>query len=135
MSGGFGLAVKITVSAALTALTKMVDGEIPEFEKFIAENTAHNAAGGYATFKATGKRKLNEFKVTLEWDVAEATHAAVVAAFDSDDSVNMSVVAPDGSEDIAFAAIVKNIGRISQQEDVYKADVTIQPTGQPTITP
>lgn len=134
MSGGFGLQVKISVSSVLTAIAKMTEGEIPEFEKFIAENTSHGATGGYATYKATGKRKLNEFKVTLEWDVAEATHAAVVAAFDSDDEVNMSVVAPDGSENIAFAAIVNKIGRISQQEDVYKADVTIQPTGAPAIT-
>jgi predicted secreted protein len=134
MSGGFGVQVRIAVSATQTAIVKMTEAELPEFEKILAENTAHNAAGGWATYVSTGKRKLNEFKATLEWDKSAATHAAVQAAFDSDSPVNMSVVAPDGSETISFSAHVKNIGRATDQEDYYKAEVTIQPTGAPTIT-
>lgn len=132
--GGFGLIVKISIASTLTAIAELIDGEIPEFEKFIAEMTPHSASGGYATHVATGKRKLNEFKVTLGWDSDDATHAAIIAAFDSNDAVNMSIVSPAADETIAFAAHVTKVGRITAQEDGYKCDVTIQPTGAPTIT-
>ena len=132
--GGFGLIVKISISSTLTAIAELIDGEIPEFEKFIAEMTPHSATGGYATHVATGKRKLNEFKITLGWDSDDVTHAAILAAFDSNDAVNMSIVAPAADETIAFAAHVTKIGRVTAQEDGYKCDVTIQPTGAPTIT-
>ncbi len=132
--GGFGLIVKITVSASLTAIADLLDGEIPEFEKFLAEMTPHNAIGGYAKHVATGKRKMNEFKVTLGWDSDEVTHAAIIAAFDSNDPVTMNVVTPGADETIEFSAHVSKIGRLSPQEDGYKCDVTIQPTGAPTIT-
>lgn len=134
-TGGFGLAVKIDISSTLTAIAHMVEGEIPEFEKFIAEATPHSATGGWAQYVATGKRKMNEFKVTLAWDSDDSTHAAIRTAFDSDSSVNMSVVAPDGTDEtIAFAAHITKIGLISEAEDYYKAEVSIQPTGAPTIT-
>ena len=132
--GGFGLVVKISISSTLTAITEVIEGEIPEFEKFIAEMTPHSATGGYATHVATGKRKMNEFKLTLGWDSDDSTHAAIIAAFDSNDAVNMSVVSPAADETIAFAAHITKLGRISAQEDGYKCDVTIQPTGAPNIT-
>ncbi len=132
--GGFGLIVKITVSAALTAIADLLDGEIPEFEKFLAEMTPHSATGGYAVQVATGKRKMNEFKVTLGWDSDEATHAAIIASFDSNDPVVMQVITPGTDETIQFSAHISKIGRLSPQEDGYKCDVTIQPTGSPTIT-
>lgn len=133
--GGFGLSVKITVGTSLTAFTYMIEGEIPEFERFIAEATPHSSTGGWAVFVSTGKRKMNEFKVTLGWDSDEATHAAVRTAFDAEAPVNMSVVSPDGTDEtIAFAALITKIGLITEQEDYYKAEVTIQPTGKPTIT-
>lgn len=135
IEGGFGLSLKITVGTSLTAVTFLLEGEIPEFERFVAEATPHNATGGWAKFVGTGKRKLNEFKVTLGWDSDETTHAAMVTAFDSDSSVNMSVISPDGTDEtIAFAAFITKMGRISEQEDAYKCEVTIQPTGKPTIT-
>jgi len=132
--GGFGLTVQITVSAALTAIADLVDGEIPEFEKFLAEMTPHSASGGYAVHVATGKRKMNEFKITLGWDSDAATHAAILAAFDSNDPVGMAVITPGADETITFSAHVSKVGRLSPQEDGYKCDVTIQPTGAPVIT-
>lgn len=133
--GGFGLQVKITVGTSLTAIAYMVEGEIPEFERFVAEATPHSATGGWAKFVSTGKRKLNEFKVTLAWDSDDTTHAAIRTAFDSESSVAMSVVSPDGSDEtISFSAYITKIGLIAEQEDYYKAEVTIQPTGKPTIT-
>jgi len=131
--GGYGAVLKITVSAVLTAIVHVMDMEFPEFEKILAEITAHDSPGGYAEFISTGKRKLNSFTVKLVWDISEVTHAAVVAAFDSDNAVEMSVEDPNGDEVIVFSAHVSKLGRIAEQEEGYACDVTIQPTGIPDI--
>jgi hypothetical protein len=134
VQGGFGVVLKIDVGTVLTVLTKVVDTTFPEFEKILAESTAHDSAGGYAEHVATGKRRLNEFVCTLTWDTSEATHAAVVTAFDSDAAVSFSINDPDAEETIAFEGHIRAMTRISEQEDVYQAEVAIQPTGEPTIT-
>jgi len=134
VQGGFGVDLKIDVGTVLTAITHVVDVGFPEFEKLLAESTGHDSAGGYAEWVATGKRKLNGFTCTLTWDTNEATHAAVVTAFDSDAPVSFSINDPDADETIAFEGHIRTIGRISEQEDAYKAEVAIQPTGQPVIT-
>lgn len=132
--GGFGLQIKITVSAALTAIVDLLEGEIPEFEKFLAEATPHSAPGGYAKYVATGKFKMNEFKLTVGWDKDDATHAAVLAAFSSTSTVPMQVISPGGEETISFDAHVFKLGRTTEQEDVYKCEVSVQPSGQPTLS-
>jgi predicted secreted protein len=131
--GGFGTVVKITVTASLVAITHAQDIEFPEFEKILADITGHDAPGGYEEIIATGKRKMNAFKVKLTWDISEATHAAVVAAFNSDAAVAMSVEDPDGDEVIAFDAHIAKLGRIAEQEEGYVCEVEIKPTGIPVI--
>lgn len=133
--GGFGLALKIMIGTTLTAIVGVEDAPFPKFKKFISESTGHDAAGGYYTAVATGKRRLEPITVTLIWDKAQATHAAVVTALDSTDPVSMSIEDPDGDEVIAFSAHIEAISRISQQEQTYRAQVEIHPTGAPTITP
>lgn len=132
--GGFGLQVKIQSGTNLTAITYMIAGELPKFKKFIAEATPQSSTGGWAVRVATGKRSLESFKVTLGFDSDETTHAALQTAFDSESTVNMSVVSPGSDETIAFAAHIEEIGRIAEDEDYYKAEVMITPSGKPTIT-
>ncbi len=134
IQGGFGLTVKIDVTAVQTAIAHILAGDMPEFEKVLKESTGHDSTGGYAEWIATGKRKVGAFTLTLGWDKAHATHAAILAAFNSNSPVNMTVMDPAGSETIAFAAHIQKLGRISTQEDEYQCKVTIQPTGVPTIT-
>lgn len=136
VEGGMGLQVKITVGTTLTAIAEIQEGsEMPKMKKFIAEATPHNSTGGWAKRVATGKRSLESFKVVLAWDSDDTTHAAIQTAFDSDSAVNMSVISPDGTdENIAFSAHIEEIARMPGQEDVYKAEVMITPTGKPTIT-
>lgn len=131
--GGFGTVVKITVTSTLTAVAHAQDIEFPEFEKILADITGHDAPGGYEEIIATGKRKMNAFKLKLTWDVAEVTHAAMVAAFNSDDVVGMSVEDPDGAEVIAFDAHIAKLGRIAEQEEGYVCEVEVKPTGIPVI--
>lgn len=131
--GGYGVVAKIKVSSIMTAIVHVLDMEFPEFEKILADVTAHDSPGGYQEMIATGKRKMNPCKMTLLWDVVATTHAAVLAAFNSDSTVDFSVQDPDGTEVIAFACHVSKLGRISEQEEGYKCEVEIQPTGVPTI--
>jgi hypothetical protein len=132
--GGMGVILKITVSAALTAVANLLDIDMPEFTKYLDEATSHGSTGGYYEARATGKRRVEPFGATLEWDSSDSTHAAIVAAFNSDDPVGMSVEDPGGDEVIAFDAHIEKIGRIGKQDQRYKARVQFHPTGQPTIT-
>lgn len=132
--GGFGVVLKIMVSTTLTAVAKVLDVDFPKFKKFVAENTGHDATSGWYTAISTGKRRLEPFQATLEWDSVAATHAAIQTAFDSDAAVSMSIEDPDGVEVIAFSGIIEEIERVGKQEDTYKAVVLIHPTGAPTIT-
>lgn len=131
--GGFGAVLKIDVSLTLTAVVNVEEFEWPEFEKILAEVTAHDSPDGYAEHIASGKRQLNEFSCTLTWDISADTHEAIQAAFDADDPVDMSVEDPGGTEVIAFSGHVKNLGRITEQDGAYRCEVAIQPTGQPVI--
>lgn len=130
--GGFGLVVKIYTST-LTAIVKVIDGEIPRFKRYLADVTAHDSTSGYDEYISTGRRGMDKFKVTLLWDSAATTHAAIVSAFASDTAVAMSTRAGTG-ETIAFSAFIEEIGRIAKQKEGYVAEVVIQPTGAPTIT-
>ena len=132
--GGFGVIVKIDVSATLTAVAGLLDVDFPEFEKYVADMTDHSAPGGYTEYISTGVREVKEFSMTLAWDSSSATHTAIIAAFDSDSTVNMSIEDPAGSEVIAFAAHIRKLGRIAKQRDGYKCTVTVQPSGVPSIT-
>ncbi len=133
--GGFGLTAKIEIAAVLTVVVDILEGsELPKFKKFLAEMTPHSATQGYAVRVATGKRSLESFKLVIGWDSDEATHAAMQTVFDSNLPVNMSISAPGNDEVIAFAAHIEEIARQAPQEDGYTAEVTITPTGAPTIT-
>lgn len=132
--GGFGLVLKIDVSASLTAIAGVKDVDFPKFKKFLAESTGHDATSGYYTAVASGKRRLEPIRATLYWDTSVNTHAEIVTMFASDDPTDMSIADPDGDETIAFSAHIEAIGRISKQEDAYEAVVDIHPTGPATIS-
>jgi predicted secreted protein len=133
--GGFGVLLKIAVGTTLTTVVGVREVEFPEFEKMLAEATAHDSSGGWKEMIDTGKRSLNAFSVTVNWDKAQATHAAVSTAFSSTSAVGMSIQDPAGAEIIAFSAFITKVGRIAEQEEVYSAEIEITPTGAPTITP
>lgn len=134
--GGFGSTILIAAGTAGsgTAIAHVMDFEFPEFEKILADVTAHDSPSGYAEFIATGKRQLNSFKITLLWDDSAATHTTIIAAFGSDSPYYLTCKDPDGQETIAFWAHVSKLGRISKQEEGLSCEVEIQPTGVPSVT-
>lgn len=131
--GGFGVVLKIDISATLTAIVDILEVDFPKFTKFIAESTGHDAASGYYEATATGKRRLQPFGLTVAWDSAAATHAEIVNAFDADTAYPMSIEDPDGDEVISFSAHIEEIERMGDQEDVFKAEILVHPTGAPSI--
>lgn len=131
--GGYGAVIKINVSSSLTALVKLLEFDPVELEKILADFTGHDSPGGYEEKIATGKRRINPFTATVGWDRQQATHDAVQAAFDSDDTVTMSVEDRLGQEVIEFEVHIQKIGRIFEQEEGYRAEINIEPTGMPEI--
>jgi hypothetical protein len=131
--GGFGVVLKIN-TGSLTAIVHVMEVDFPEMEKILFESTAHDSASGYAEWKSSGKRKLSDFKAKIHWDISAATHLAVQNAFASTSPIGMSIEDPGGSGVIAFNAHIQKMSRISEQEEGYFCEVTIQPTSKPTIT-
>ena len=134
VQGGYGVVMQIDVGTVLTALTKVVDMDYPAFVSVLADATTHDSTSGWAEWIATGRRNAEAFSCTLTWDTNEATHAAVVTVFDADAAVTFSIADPDGDETITFEGFIGRMQREAKQEDVYKCEVEIQPTGVPAIT-
>lgn len=131
--GGYGVTVKIN-TGSLTAIANVIDAEFPRQKKTLAEATAHDSPSGYREFLATGLRELEPFTMVLAWDDTEATHAQILTSFAADTAVAMSIEDPLGQEVIGFDAHIEILGRITKQEEVYTAEIQVQPTGAPTIT-
>lgn len=133
VQGGYGL--PFTLNG--TAVVHVLNLSFPEFRKFMAESTGHDSTGGYYEATATGKRRIMPFPVTLGWDTSEATHAAVVTAFDADTAAQWTVADPDGNETVEFNAHVENIRRLAGDaatDNLYRAECDLHPTGTATIT-
>lgn len=131
--GGFGVVLKIN-TGSLTTVANLLDVEFPEQDRVLAEARYHNSTDGYMEYVSTGLRMLSEMTCVLGWDINESTHAQFITSYDAETSVGMSIEDSAGQEVIAFNAFIKTIGRESRQEDLFKATITIQPTGAPTIT-
>ena len=128
--GGFGLG--LTLNGTTVVGVDSVDEIL--FRKYIAESTWHDAAGGFYTAVETGKKRIDPYGVSMFWDVNAATHADVLAKFEGTAEVQMTFSDPDGDETIEHMAILEQLGRIAAQEDAYRANVLVHPTGTATIT-
>jgi len=130
--GGFGSIIKIKVNSTLTAIVHVEDHAFPEEEATTDEMTAHDSTDGYKERIKTGLFSLNPFEITVGWDRDETTHDALVAAYQSEDPVEMSVEDKKGKEVIAFLANVVKLGRIAEKDKHLKCKISIEPTGGPT---
>lgn len=131
MQGGYGVVLKI--GSPLAAVAKLLDDvEFPEQELVMVDAVAHDNADGYLERLSSGLRKTNPFTVTLGWSTAN--HADIQTQFALDTATGFSIEDPNGDEVIAFSGFISKIGRVSEAEGLYKADVEITPTGKATIT-
>lgn len=134
--GGYGVELKIATTAPSTpvAVAKVLDVDFPAQTLELADITNHASTDGYREFIATGVRELGEFQATLLWDDSQATHAKMLTVLGTTSSVLMSIQDPADQEIIKFQAFIRQISRVAKLNDAYKAQVTIRPTGKPTIT-
>jgi predicted secreted protein len=133
-SGGFGVQLKITISASLAVIAQLKDMDLPEQVAKTADVTTHDSTSGYAEKIKTGLFELTTFTATLVWDDSIVSHTGVVAAFSATTPVTMNIVTPSSAETIAFSGFVTKLGRESKQDGALMCKVEITPTGAPTIT-
>jgi hypothetical protein len=128
--GGMGLEIKVTVTSTLTAIGHLLpETNWPKVEKILSEETGHDALNGYAEWKPTGKYAVGTFTLIVLWDPSATTHAALNAAFDSQDDVAMLISSPNGNEAWTFVAQVKSLGPSSKQDQGFRMAIDVQPTG------
>ncbi len=133
--GAFGITCQIDVAGSPTTLVKIREASWPVIKKFIAEATTHDSTSGYYEAVDSEKKRVMPFSIVLAWDSSQATHAAVLTAFNAATLVTFSVADPDGDETITFECFIEEVERqISGQEGMYEARVLIHPSGVPTIT-
>jgi hypothetical protein len=133
-NGGFGLVYKISITAVLTTIPKVVEGTLPERSRTMAEVTAHDSSGGYKEQINSGKRSLGEWDFTVLWDSANAVHQAVLTAFKASATTNGSIAKAGASETIAAATHWFKMKPSSDLEDGFKIQFTCKANGAPTVT-
>ena len=128
--GGFGLTATINA----TTIVRILDAEFPKIKNFIAEATGHDATNGYYAAIASGKKRAETMKLTVAWNATD--HAAILTAFNAATATAFVINDPGAGADesLAFSCFVEEIQRMAKQEEVYKAEITIHPSGPVTIT-
>lgn len=127
--GGFGLTFELNS----IVMVGIIDIDAIKYSRTFRDITGHDSEDGYEDAEPTGRRRLEPLVCTLAWDRSEATHAAVVAAFNSNSASWLKWRDPLGRESIAFSAHISAISRISAQEEVYQAIVEIRPIRTPFL--
>lgn len=133
-SGGYGIRLRIGAPAAEEVIVNVDEIDELQFTKFISESTGHDSTGGYYESVATGKFRIQPFTVGVWWDDTVQGHIDVLAAFDALTDSRFEWRDPASMELIVFQGHVEMIGRVALQEGTYRANITIHPTGQATIT-
>ena len=131
--GAFGLALQIDVTDTPATFAKILDVDPISFMNYIVEATTHDSASGYYEAIATGKKRVEPLSVTLAWDSSQASHAAVVTAFDAGTATTFTFADPDGDETISVEIIVERMARGGTQDGLFTCKVDLHPTGAPTI--
>lgn len=133
--GGFGGVVQIDVTATPTTIAKAIEIGSYKRTRTIASVTAHDSTSKWQERLATGRRNVEPFDVTVLFDKASTTHAALQAGLVSGSTVNIKWKSPDGSQEIySFTALITKRTNITDQEDGYKATFTVEPAAAATKT-
>lgn len=133
-TGGFGVLLKIMISASLTTIAQVQDVTFPAQKATTVDVTTHDSASGYVERIKTGLFELTPFEATLIWDDAIPSHTGVLAALSATTPVTMNLVTPDAQETIAFSGLVTELAREAKKDGALTCKVKIEPTGAPTLT-
>jgi len=110
---------------------------IPTITQVMAEYTNHGS-GGWREFIAGRLRTIEAFTVNLAWDMADATHIALLASFNAGTAEHFRIVyATTPAVNWSFDGLIEKWA--PQAEDAQNPKVitlvlTIRPTGANAIT-
>lgn len=143
-SGGFGVTLNIgdgnvASSPTYTAVANVQEVNGFSSEQVMTEITHHASTGGYDEHIPSGMFRTDVIELVLGLDIAQATHAnssgGIVHAHLNETELAYQVVFPDsGSSTWTFDAYAQKINWLSPKDGHMQMQVTLRPTGQPTLT-
>jgi hypothetical protein len=124
-TGGHG--VVFSMGNPLVEIASVEEIDFPRLKKLISRFYQHDAVFEQAV--ATGAYSVDNFKMTLAWDLLLPSHQAILTAFESTAAQAMQFAAPDG-ETLSGSGHITEVGRVSKSEDHYQCEVVVEPTGE-----
>jgi predicted secreted protein len=129
-------AIGIQFKINSTTIAEVLDFEGPGIENELIETTSHSTSGGYKTY-ITGTKDNAEIKFDISYVPTESTHNASTGLLkfaDSGEAVTWAVVWPDaGGTTWSGNGLVMSFTPKAAIEDQLMAEVTVKPTGAPTL--
>jgi hypothetical protein len=130
VQGGFGCVIQVDVSATPTTIPNVVDATPPKLEPVMADITAHDSAAGMNEFIPSGRVNTSELTFTIVFDESATTHAELRTLAGSKAVATYVFKDSATTETLTFEGYVAGFQRVSAQDDAYKVEVTIRPTGE-----
>jgi predicted secreted protein len=125
-----------TGAGAFVAIASVTDISGPSRSRESIEVTAHDSPNRYREF-IKGLKDGGEVEITLNYDPAAASHAALDADFEEDDLRDYQVVILPGDPDEhtwEFAGLITDMGDEYPTEGQMERSVTFKISGKPTLT-
>jgi len=124
----FGTVLKI----AGTAVAEVTSISAPSISRDTIETTHHGSVDGHREF-LPGLSDGGEVSLDINWNPADASHAAIYATFTSSANQAYSVMFPNLWE-LTFNGMVTGFDATAPIDDRLTASVTIKVTGKVTLT-
>ncbi|MEU9777144.1 phage tail tube protein [Streptomyces sp. NPDC047968] len=126
-----------TGSGAYAVIASVTDISGPSRSRESIEVTAHDSPNKYREF-IKGLKDGGEVEITLNYDPASATHAALDADFEEDDLRSYQVVILPGDPDEhtwTLTAMITDLGDSYPTDDKMERTATFKISGKPTLAP
>jgi predicted secreted protein len=126
-----------TGAGSFVTVANISDLSGPSRQRDAIEVTAHDSPDQYREF-VKGLKDGGEITLTINYNPAETTHAALDADFEENDLRDYQVVLLPGTADEYtwdFSALITDIGDAFPVDDRMEREVTIKISGKPVLTP
>lgn len=124
-------------SETFATIAELRDITPPELSSDIEDVTSHSSTGGYEEVLPDGVLKTGEVTFEINYVPTATTHnatAGLIKDWKNKTKRNFQLVFSDGGGSTwAFAAYVTKVAPKAPVKGILRADVTLKPTGQPTL--
>lgn len=104
-----GAIIQVEISTVLTAIPQSGDFTVDPGEREEIDVTTHDSPGNSREY-ILGKKNPPDFEIPVIFDSANAVHAYLLAAYNSDSEENFKVIFPDANNaEVTFTGRVKNV--------------------------